>query len=192
MRQRVLEIEQTLLSEGVLSTPGDIFYLYADEITQLNNSELDPAAAHDLIRARRRERQLLAQQGYTETINVADAETETETVGDGHAGHTLLTGLCASPGSVEGTARVIFDPGHAHSLQPGNILVAPYSDPAWTPLFVRAAGAIIANGSFLSHAGTVARELHLPCLVDVADCTQRISDGQRLRLNASAGTVELL
>lgn len=192
MRQRVLDIEQTLLSESVLSTPGDIFYLYADEITQLLNSELNATAAHDLIRARRRERQLLAQQGYAETINVTDAETGTETVGDSGAGHTLLSGLCASPGSVEGTARVIFDPGHAHSLQPGDILVAPYSDPAWTPLFVRAAGAIIANGSFLSHAGTVARELHLPCLVDVADCTQRISDGQRLRLNASAGTVELL
>ena len=69
----------------------------------------------------------------------------------------------------------------------------PYTDPAWTPLFPAAAAAIVVEiGSYLSHAGTVAREFQIPCLVDVSDVTRKIRTGQRLRVNATEGWLEIL
>ena len=104
----------------------------------------------------------------------------------------MLVGDCACPGVAKGIARVIHDPTLAAELDPGDILVAPYTDPAWTPLFPGAGAIIVEVGSYLSHAGTVAREYQIPCLVDVHDCTRKIRSGQRLRVNATEGWVEIV
>ena len=105
---------------------------------------------------------------------------------------SVLTGDCACPGVATGIARVIHDPAFATEMSSGEILIAPYTDPAWTPLFPGAAAIIVEIGSYLSHAGTVAREYQVPCLVDVQDCTSRIRSGQRLKVNATEGWVEIL
>ena len=70
--------------------------------------------------------------------------------------------------------------------------MAPYTDPAWTPLFPTAAAVVVEVGSYLSHAGTVAREYRIPCLVDVANCTRDLRSGQRVRVNATDGRLEVL
>jgi len=89
-------------------------------------------------------------------------------------------------------ARVVTDPGAPDALRPGEVLVAPYTDPAWTPLFLTAGAAVVEVGSYLSHAGTVAREFGLPCLVDVEGCTTRIPDGTLIEVDADAGEVRIL
>jgi len=71
-------------------------------------------------------------------------------------------------------------------------LVAPYTDPAWTPLFLTAGAAVIEVGSYLSHAGAVAREYAMPCVVDVAACTSKIRTGDRLRVDGGNGQVWLI
>ena len=101
-------------------------------------------------------------------------------------------GQCASPGAHEGTARLIYSPHEADKLEAGDVLIAPYTDPSWTPLFNRAGAIVVATGSFLSHAGTVARELQVPCIVDVADCMSRFQSGQRLRIDASKALIEVI
>ena len=78
------------------------------------------------------------------------------------------------------------------TLETGEILIAPYTDPAWTPLFQKAAAIVVGTGSFLSHAGTVARELHVPCVVDYPDCTRVFKTGDILRVNANQGSVEIV
>jgi pyruvate,water dikinase len=103
-----------------------------------------------------------------------------------------LRGQSASSGRCEGIARVILDPAHDIELKPGEILVAPYTDPAWTPLFLMAGAAVVEVGSFLSHAGTVAREFGLPCVVDVPECSSRIRTGDRLLVDGDAGLVRIL
>ena len=120
--------------------------------------------------------------GIERTATVATAE---------HDG-TVLRGQSASPGCCEGIARVILDPTNDIELRPGEILVAPYTDPAWTPLFLTAGAAVVEVGSFLSHAGTVAREYGLPCVVDVTDCSSRIATGDRLFVDGDAGLVRIL
>jgi pyruvate,water dikinase len=86
----------------------------------------------------------------------------------------------------------VLDPALGADLQPGDILVAPYTDPAWTPLFPGAGAIVVEVGSYLSHAGTVAREYQIPCLVDVANCTRDLQTGQRARVFASEGRVEVI
>ncbi|MGK0171272.1 MAG: phosphoenolpyruvate synthase/pyruvate phosphate dikinase, partial [Gammaproteobacteria bacterium] len=98
----------------------------------------------------------------------------------------------ASPGHCRGRARIILDPSKDANLEPGEILVAPYTDPAWTPLFLTAGAAVVEVGSYLSHAGTVARELGLPCIVDVDQCTRRIRTGDLLEVDAHRGEIRIL
>jgi phosphoenolpyruvate synthase/pyruvate phosphate dikinase len=102
-----------------------------------------------------------------------------------------LRGQGASPGVYEGCARVIFEQRNANELKPGEVLVAPYTDPAWTPLFF-AGAAVVEVGSYLSHAGAVAREYAMRCVVDVAACTSKIRTGDRLCVDAGNGQVWLI
>jgi pyruvate,water dikinase len=100
-----------------------------------------------------------------------------------------LTGLCVSPGSVEAEVVVMRDPGEFAQMKRGAILVAPATDPSWTPLFTLAAGVIVEVGGMLSHASTIAREYGLPALANVKNATKALKTGDRVQLDASAGRV---
>jgi pyruvate,water dikinase len=99
-----------------------------------------------------------------------------------------LTGTAASPGVYEGPARVVFDPREAQ-LQPGEVLVAPGTDPAWTPLFLSAGALVMEIGGVMSHGSVVAREYGIPAVVGVAGATQRLRTGQRVRVDGENGQV---
>jgi phosphohistidine swiveling domain-containing protein len=107
------------------------------------------------------------------------------------AGEVLKGDGCSS-GIVRGRARVVLDPSDPHGLQPGDILVAPLTDPAWTPLFLPAGGVVVNVGALMSHAVIVSRELGIPCVVAVANATDRIADGSMLEVDGAAGTVTIL
>jgi pyruvate,water dikinase len=104
----------------------------------------------------------------------------------------VLTGAPGCAGVARGTARVLLDPGDPLALEPGDILVAPNTDPSWTPLFVPAAGVIVDVGAMNSHAVIVSRELGIPCAVSVVDATRRIPDGALVEVDGSTGTVTML
>ncbi len=102
-----------------------------------------------------------------------------------------LSGTAASAGVVEGVARVVLDPAR-EVLHAGEILVAPHTDPGWTPLFVHAAGLVTEVGGLMTHGSVVAREYGIPAVVSVTGATQRIRTGQRIRVDGTRGFVELL
>jgi phosphohistidine swiveling domain-containing protein len=104
----------------------------------------------------------------------------------------VLAGIPGSPGRVVGRARVVLDPADPRGLQPGEVLVAPLTDPAWTPLFVPAAAVVVAVGAQVTHAVIVSRELGLPCVVSVGSATSRIPDGALVEVDGTAGTVTVL
>ncbi len=103
-----------------------------------------------------------------------------------------LSGIGGSPGIVRGRARVVLHPSDPRGLEPGDILVAPITDPAWTPLFVPAAGVVVEVGAIISHAVIVARELGIPCACSVANATGAIPDGAMLELDGTQGVVRIL
>jgi len=107
------------------------------------------------------------------------------------AGGTLQ-GVPGSSGTYRGTARVVLDPGDPTALDPGDVLVAPHTDPAWTPLFVTAGAVVVDVGATLSHAIIVSRELGLPCVVSATDATRMIPDGALVEVDGDTGLVTVL
>ena len=102
-----------------------------------------------------------------------------------------LVGTGVSGGVVEGIAKVILDPS-VGVLHAGEILIAPFTDPGWTPLFINAAGLVMEVGGMMTHGSVVAREYGIPAVVSVDGATQKIKTGQRVRVDGSRGCVELL
>ncbi len=122
------------------------------------------------------------------TSTWAARRTEAERAGPGR----VLTGAAGAPGVGRGIVRVVTDPADPRGLQPGEILVAPLTDPAWTPLFVPAGGVVVEVGAAMSHSMIVSRELGIPCVVGVADATLRLADGMEVELDGRAGTVTVI
>jgi len=102
-----------------------------------------------------------------------------------------LAGLPVSAGTVEGRARVTLDIAEA-DLEPGDILVTAYTDPSWSPLFVGISGLVTEVGGLMTHGAVIAREYGLPAVVGVHDATRLIPDGQRIRVDATHGYIEIL
>ncbi|MGC2939763.1 MULTISPECIES: PEP/pyruvate-binding domain-containing protein [unclassified Brevibacterium] len=100
-----------------------------------------------------------------------------------------LSGTPGSHGTVTAEARVVHGPSDFTSVRRGEILVCPFTDPAWTPLFGIAAGVITETGGALSHAAIVSREYGLPAVLGITDATRRIASGDRITMNGSVGTV---
>ena len=103
----------------------------------------------------------------------------------------VLRGTPASAGRVVGPARVVLDPAEAR-LEPGEILVAPSTDPGWTPLFLIAGGLVMEMGGVMSHGAVVAREYGIPAVVGVPDATERVRDGQEIVVDGTAGIVAVV
>jgi pyruvate,water dikinase len=104
----------------------------------------------------------------------------------------MLQGIPGCPGVAKGRARVVLDPLDPRGLAPGEVLVAPITDPSWTPLFVPAEAVVVDVGAVLSHAVIVSRELGIPCVVSVTGATRSIPDGSLIEIDGAAGTVTIL
>ncbi len=104
----------------------------------------------------------------------------------------VLMGVPGCPGKERGIARVITDSHDPTALEPGDILVAPITDPSWTPLFVPAGAVVVDVGAPLSHAIIVSRELGIPCVVSATDATKRIPDGSLIEVDGDTGTITIL
>ena len=104
----------------------------------------------------------------------------------------VLRGIGGSAGRYEGRARVGMDLHGALALEPGEVLVAPITDAAWTPLFLVAGAVVVDVGALNSHAVVVSRELGIPCVLSVEDGTGRLRDGMVLAVDGTAGTVTVV
>ncbi|MBU2547095.1 MAG: hypothetical protein KKB20_01670 [Proteobacteria bacterium] len=191
LRKKILTIEAELMKQGRLRCRGDVFFLKLGEMDRLRSGELGWLDVEDRIRERRMEYIRLSKMTPPKAIGLCIPDRRPET-DEADRDDATLKGQAASPGEYQGVAHVILDPSIDIELKPGEILVAPYTDPAWTPLFLTAGAAVVEVGSYLSHAGTVAREFGMPCVVDLPDCTRLIHTGARIHVNGDRGLVRVL
>jgi len=191
LRKKILRVEAELLAAGKLKCRGDIFFLHLPEIDRLQSGRLEWSDVEVRIRERRLDHIRLSKMFPPKTIGVTFAEKQ-EDVEDQERDGKVLHGQPASPGEYEGVAHLILDPSISLELKPGEVLVAPYTDPAWTPLFLTAGAAVVEVGSYLSHAGTVAREFGMPCVVDLQNCTKLIHSGVIVRVQGDRGLVRII
>lgn len=183
-----------LVASGACDRPGDFGFLCADEVEPWL---ADPASFTDTLRARRRlfDEYASRQEPFVFWGTVpepsswpAKGATAVAPVAVGD----VLQGFQGCPGQVSGVARVVLDPADPTALAPGEILVAPMTDPSWTPLFVAAGGVVVDVGAAQSHAMIVSRELGIPCVPSVTDATRRIPDGATVHVDGDAGTVTIV
>lgn len=187
------ELGRRMVAAGHFGQLDDFGMLLADE---LDDFLADPAAFSGTLRERRARYDELAaleppfvfagEQPPVETWERRDAHTEAVA-----AAGDVLTGISGCPGQATGVARVILDPADPSALAPGDVLVAPITDPSWTPLFVAASAVVVDVGAQLSHAIIVSRELGIPCVVSVTGATRKIPDGAVVTVDGTAGTVTL-
>ncbi len=104
----------------------------------------------------------------------------------------VLKGIAGSPGTATGIAKVLLSVDDPTELDPGDILIAPNTDPAWTPLFLAASAVVVNVGAVGTHAVIVSRELGIPCVPSIADATRRIPNGATITVDGSAGTVTIV
>lgn len=184
MRRELLIVADELVSRGVLSDPTDISMITIDDARR----GLEGQDLHPLVEANRAEYDRELQRRHVPRLLLSDG-TEPEALGSGAAGEADLVGSPASSGIVTARARVILDPVGAQ-LQQGEILVAPSTDPGWTPLFLIAGGLVMEMGGSNSHGAVVAREYGIPAVVGVRDATTRIRTGDVITLDGASGTVD--
>jgi len=176
-----------LVEANVLHDEEDIFYLTFDELHDVvRTSEVD----YNLIRERK-EAFGLYQKLTPPRVLTSDGEMLGGSYRRDDVPSGALVGLAVSAGVVEGRARVVFDPAQAE-LEPGDILVTPFTDPSWTPAFVAIKGFVTEVGGLTTHGAVIAREYGLPAVVGVENATRLIRDGQLIRVNGSDGYVEIL
>ncbi len=124
-------------------------------------------------------------------IITSDGEIITGKLRDVKVPEGTFIGTPVSAGVVEGIARVILRLEDAQ-LNSGEILVAPYTDPGWTPLFTSAVGLVTEVGGMMTHGSVIAREYGIPAVVGIEKATELIKDGTRIRVNGTEGYVEIL
>lgn len=187
-RRELTEVGRELVARGRLAEPDDIFWLdLAEARRALSDSGTDLT---ELITQRRADYDRELRRRQLPRILLSDG-TEPEAVARGsEAADGDLVGTAASAGTVTGPARVVLDPSDAH-LQPGEILIAPSTDPGWTPLFLTAGGLVMEMGGANSHGAVVAREYGIPAVVGVADATTRIGTGQQVTVHGADGRVSI-
>ena len=179
-------VGEELARAGRLEKGGDVFFVTLPEArAALSGRDLRPE-----VRARRAGYERELRRRRVPRLLLSDGSEPAEAPGSAGAGGDALRGSPASAGVVTAKARVILDPTGAH-LEPGEVLVAPSTDPGWTPLFLTAGGLVMEMGGAMSHGAVVAREYGIPAVVGVPDATERIATGQRIEVDGSAGTVAL-
>ncbi|MBL8092914.1 MAG: hypothetical protein JNL73_02005 [Anaerolineales bacterium] len=189
VRSALLEAGQGLADQGVLTRADDVFYLHIDELGALAAAE-----ARDwrgLVAERRAADSREARRRQVPRVLVGDGRAFFEGLGATVTAGEALTGSPVSPGIVEGVVRVVLDP-HTTQLLPGEILVCPGTDPAWTPLFMAAAGLVTEVGGMMTHGSVVAREYGFPAVVGVHQATVRLHTGQRVRIDGAQGMITVL
>jgi pyruvate,water dikinase len=182
-RAAARRIGHLMANGGRLTEPGDVFYLTLKELLY---GPVDDVRG--LLAERRRVRAdyeavglPAAWRGTPEPQATQRAETTVD----------LVRGVGVSNGTVEGVVRVVTDPTF-DDVQPGEVLVAPTTDPSWASIMFISAALVVDIGGPISHAAVVARELGVPCVVNTRTGTSVLKNGDRVRVDGSAGTVEVL
>jgi phosphohistidine swiveling domain-containing protein len=175
VRRLALELGARLVKRGVLEKPDDVFYLEIEELERLGPAE----AVRETVR-RRQDTRRSVEGRYTSVPSDLLEQPN-------HRGE--IRGVAASPGQVSGRVRIIRSEHDFGTLEKGEILVARYTNPTWTPLFRLASAVVVDAGGTASHAAIVAREYGIPAVMGTGSATSQLHTGQRVLVDGTVGRV---
>ena len=194
-RMAIRELGKRHAESGTINDPEHIFMLLDEE---LDSFVADPSSYSALLHDRYEN--WLKLWDLTPPFFLRDGiippltewEISTPKLISSLAEGAVLNGTAGCPGVVTGRARIVTDPTSPPDLEPGDIMVAPLTDPAWTPLFLAVDGVVVNVGGQVSHAVIVSREMGIPCVVSVPDATEQIQDGATITVDGTNGNVTLI
>jgi pyruvate,water dikinase len=188
-REALLEVGEEFAQAGTIDRADDLVFLTLDELETLAKNEERDWKGLVVERRATYKRELRRRQ--VPRMLVSDGRAFYEGLGSDTDTGNVITGSPVSPGVAEGNVHIIFNPNGAQ-LSPGEILVCPGTDPAWTPLFMAAGGLITEVGGMMTHGSVVAREYGIPAVVGVHQATTRLKNGQRIRIDGTTGKIVIL
>lgn len=183
-RRMLFELGRRWSVRGILATPEDIFFLTLEEMVEVAET---PRPMEEMVARRRVEYQQSRIRKAPGIIRDGEEISQERTAFAAVAGQ--LRGVAGSPGVAHGIARVIRGPEEFHMLQSGEILVAPLTNPVWTPLFAIAGGLVTEVGGILSHGAIVAREYGIPAVMAASEATKILQEGQPVTVDGNKGIV---
>jgi len=186
-KQALQKVAAELVQAKVLHEPTDLDYLTFDEVcSAINSKRLDYDRINQRKAAYSYYQKLTPPRVMTSEGEIITGSYQRDQIPTG-----TLVGLPVSAGVIEGRARVILTI-EAAELEAGDILVTPFTDPSWTPLFVAIKGLVTEVGGLMTHGAVIAREYGLAAVVGVEHATKLIQDGQRIRVDGTVGSIEML
>lgn len=185
-RRELLRVGADLAEHGRLERAEDIMFLDLAEAGRAVAGE-DPRAT---VSRRRSEYRRELRRRHVPPLLLSDGTDLEAALPAPEPENGLLVGVPAAPGTATGRVRVIRDPLGA-SLDPGDVLVAPTTDPGWTPLFMTASALVVETGSTVAHGPTVAREYGMPAVISLRGATETLRDGQTVTVDGYTGTVRV-
>jgi pyruvate,water dikinase len=189
MRRLILALADHMNMNRVINEKDDIFFLFINEIESYIEGSLDSTMIRRRIKRRKAEYKADSMVDPSDTI-CGDCITYKSVTG--YDNQEYLVGICGSPGYVEGKALVVNDPSRApEKMSKKDILIVPFTDAGWTPLFTAIGGVVAETGGQLSHTSIIAREYGLPAVVSVKNATTLIKNNQEIALNAHEGKIYL-
>lgn len=201
MRRVFIEIGKKLVQKGIVAQPDDVLFLKYEELRTIASEP----RAFDAKALSAQRRSLREKQFKLQPVNFLGTVTEWSAYQEpwklGLWGWTLeekkleknvFRGIAASPGVVEGFAKVVLTPEDFNKVQPGDIVICEMTNPAWITIFPKMKALVTDSGGLLSHPAVVSREFGIPCVVATGIATRTIKEGQRVQVDGSKGTVELL
>jgi phosphohistidine swiveling domain-containing protein len=189
LRRGLRALGQQLVRRNVLAEPMDVFFAHQAQLEQSLTS--DTAEAWQTLAAQVRAQRAAYLADKARKPEWILGESDAAAISGAAAGD-LLTGLAGSPGVAEGPVFIVLTPEDFAKFPRGAVLVARTTNPTWTPLFYSAAAVITESGGPLSHGAVTAREMGIPAAMSVKHCLSRLQNGQRVRVDGSAGRVAML
>lgn len=188
-KKAIMEEADTLIQKGVLSHANDVYFLKLNELVKVLQGSFEGNVSSLIVKRKEeydRYQGLKPPRVMTSEGEIVIVPSNKENIPEG-----TIIGSPVSAGIAEGIARVILKPENA-ILKEGEILVAPHTDPGWTPLFASAVAVVTEVGGLMTHGAVVAREYGIPAVVGVDDATTLIKDGERIKVNGDLGYIEIL
>lgn len=215
--RKLKELGATLEQEGLLNAADDLLFIRRDEVNELlwdyyaNWAVNSPSASathwapiverrrgiHEKLDAWKAPKALgeppeVITEPFTIMLWGITSESVDNWLGSDEGAENELTGMAASPGTVEGLARIIRNPDEVNDIEEGEILVAPITAPSWAPVFPKIQACVTDIGGMMSHAAIVCREYGVPAVTGTGFATDKIKTGDRIRVDGSSGKVTVL
>ena len=188
VRRLVLEKGRRMALEGRIQTADDLCWITFQEFSAFIDGVWSGKGLDYLIEARRAQYDQWVKETVSDVYTEEPGQQPVQQIVERLTGNELL-GFGAFPGQYQGTARVLRSPEKGQGMMQGDIMVAPFTDPSWTPLFLRAGALVMEIGGAMSHGVIVARELGLPTVVNIPGALEWVEDGELLEVDGSLGRI---